>query len=346
MDSVLHSISFDYDHYLSEEIFVIDDFGGICEDEDRIASPSTQHLCKDFDVELRHDNTPAGNIASNRCFEKEAPSLFSEMEYLTEVSPGTDVIISDMKTVAIAVNPTEFSCNRLGKNEIAPVDANDPSVPDYAKKSSTVISEIKDDGSPEERIYGYFKAPTDYQRILNNYIQKGRRKLEASSYSKMKAACFPRVKLNSASTSLKETVTIASSCSQGKATVPVQQSVLNIKHDDILPSRSITATKNRGNISHSNTSCIMQVFEPTHLFPSDPTRLQTSTESINATRLYRCQDCSSFFSSNELLRKHLCIITELYQCHLCLREFKKRKTLDHHMKSHDKVFSTNDDLRK
>uniref|UniRef100_A0A182SM41 C2H2-type domain-containing protein n=1 Tax=Anopheles maculatus TaxID=74869 RepID=A0A182SM41_9DIPT len=82
------------------------------------------------------------------------------------------------------------------------------------------------------------------------------------------------------------------------------------------------------------------------LHQSAPPNRSTTTGLLKTGRLHSCRDCSSSFGSSELLRKHSCIITEQYQCHLCLREFKKRKTLDHHMKSHEKVFSTDDDLRK
>uniref|UniRef100_A0A182PDD1 C2H2-type domain-containing protein n=1 Tax=Anopheles epiroticus TaxID=199890 RepID=A0A182PDD1_9DIPT len=220
---------FDYDHFLTEETLIIDDFGEICEDVVRIAGANAQYLCKDFDAELRRSESPGppGNcIATERCFEKEVSSLFSEMEYLTEVSPGTDVVLAETNAITIAVNPSEFSCKRTVRCE-PPTGAETPvaTVQDCTVQAS---------------------SPTDE------------------------------------------------------------------------PRQPVTRAQNR-----------------------------PSTGGLPKTaRLHHCRDCGSSYGSNELLRKHSCIIAEQYQCHLCLREFKKRKTLDHHMKSHDKVFSTDDDLRK
>uniref|UniRef100_A0A182F5G7 Uncharacterized protein n=1 Tax=Anopheles albimanus TaxID=7167 RepID=A0A182F5G7_ANOAL len=84
--------SFDYDQFFPDETFIIDDFGEICEDIVRITGAGSQLFYKDFESELAHPDstTPPGSYTATRCFEKELPSLFSEMEYLTEVLPEPD----------------------------------------------------------------------------------------------------------------------------------------------------------------------------------------------------------------------------------------------------------------
>uniref|UniRef100_A0A182NEX3 C2H2-type domain-containing protein n=1 Tax=Anopheles dirus TaxID=7168 RepID=A0A182NEX3_9DIPT len=251
----MDGMCFDYDHYFAEETFVIDDFGEIFEDVVRIANASSHYLCRDFDAELRHESPPpASFIASNRCFEKEVSSLFSEMEYLTEVSPGTGVSMSGANAITIAVNPTEFSHKRSVRCGEAPNELQKQTIQATVVESTVEPPfENRIESSPKMHVAaGNVSAPLEYQRILNNYIQKGR------------------------------------------------------------PSTTTSASQ----------------------------RL------CKSNRLHHCRDCTSSFASGDLLRKHSCIIAEQYQCHLCLREFKKRKTLEHHMKSHDKVFSTDDDLRK
>uniref|UniRef100_A0A8W7P8W9 C2H2-type domain-containing protein n=1 Tax=Anopheles coluzzii TaxID=1518534 RepID=A0A8W7P8W9_ANOCL len=297
----MDGMCFDYDHYFAEETFIIDDFGEICEDVVRIAGASSLHLCKDFDAELRRQESPPPggfNAGSSRCFDKEVSSLFSEMEYLTEVSPGTDVVLSDTSAITIAQEPAA---------------------------------------------HGNLSPPVEYQRILNNYIQKGRRKLEASSYSKMKASCPTGDRWTASarlSTSALETVTASMQPSarttSGSSPAPVTAIVPKFDHHN--PSASISQTVN-----------MIQSSQLSPPFPSVQPAAQSRTASsglLKPTRLHHCRDCGLSYASSESLRKHCCIIAEQYQCHLCLREFKKRKTLDHHMKSHDKVFSTDDDLRK
>ncbi|EAA14944.4 AGAP009108-PA, partial [Anopheles gambiae str. PEST] len=296
----LHSMCFDYDHYFAEETFIIDDFGEICEDVVRIAGANSLHLCKDFDAELRRQESPPPggfNAGSSRCFDKEVSSLFSEMEYLTEVSPGTDVVLSDTSAITIAVNPSEFSCKRPIRRE--PPDGT-------GAQEGGGQNDGKEASAQEPAAHGNLSPPVEYQRILNNYIQKGRRKLEASSYSKMKASCPTGDRWTASarlSTSALETVTAS-----------------------MQPSAKTTSGSS----------------------PAPPAAQSRTASSVllKPTRLHHCRDCGLSYASSESLRKHCCIIAEQYQCHLCLREFKKRKTLDHHMKSHDKVFSTDDDLRK
>ncbi|XP_052893768.1 uncharacterized protein LOC128301366 [Anopheles moucheti] len=349
----MDGICFDYDHYFAEETFIIDDFGEICEDVVRIASANTQYLCKDFDAEPRQESPPPGNfIASNRCFEKEVPSLFSEMEYLTEVSPGTDVVLSETNAITIAVNPSEFSCKRLKRPiDEALADTTENSPQNYTIEATLPAVETREVGSPPVQTLAHVSTPVEYQRILNNYIQKGRRKLEACSYSKMKASCPARERVNASvcSTSTIETAT-TSTLPSARADHQFQPgpntSVTAIINNLPLPTckasfdkvTSISDSKHTVEMSKSSSlSC------PT-LYQSATNR--TTAGLLKTARLYHCRDCSSSYNSSELLRKHSCIIAEQYQCHLCLREFRKRKTLDQHMKSHDKVFSTDDDLRK
>uniref|UniRef100_A0A182MQV7 C2H2-type domain-containing protein n=1 Tax=Anopheles culicifacies TaxID=139723 RepID=A0A182MQV7_9DIPT len=336
----MDGMCFDYDHYFSEETFIIDDFGEICEDVIRIASANTQ------------SPSPESFIASNRCFEKEVSSLFSEMEYLTEVSPGTDVVVGDPNAITIAVNPSEFSCKRSTRStnetthetletgtNLYTMDATLPTVESRVAESHPV------------QTLAHVSAPVEYQRILNNYIQKGRRKLEASSYSKMKASCLAGERLKASACSTSSIVSV---------TTPTQPSARAGQQLKLCPNTSVTAIVNNlplptNHASFDKPSSISESKQtmskikstastcPPHL-PSAPNRPMSGL--LKTARLYHCRDCSSSFISSELLRKHSCIIAEQYQCHMCLREFKKRKTLDHHMKSHDKVFSTDDDLRK
>ncbi|XP_058166425.1 uncharacterized protein LOC131281182 [Anopheles ziemanni] len=342
----MDSMSFDYDQYFSEETFVIDDFGEICEDIVRIASASSAYLYKDLDSELRHDSPPPGSfIASNRCFEKEVPSLFSEMEYLTEVSPETDAVLFDQKPATRAVNPTEFSCKRLEQTN-SKIGIDSVFAESSPIRSDSVIEPAPTVGKqPEKPVKdtphaGIITDPLDYQRILNNYLQKGRRKLEASSYSKMKASCQAKEKMHTRSTSVVETVTNASITGKGRGS-----SLL------ATPIGSSNYLPNHGSTNNNTATVVKRLAFPSTA--SSPTlhrgllnRPIASSMKTATPRAYRCQDCNVSFPSSELLRKHTCIISEQYQCHLCLREFKKRKTLDHHMKSHDKVFSTDDDLRR
>uniref|UniRef100_A0A182WGZ6 C2H2-type domain-containing protein n=1 Tax=Anopheles minimus TaxID=112268 RepID=A0A182WGZ6_9DIPT len=344
----MDGMCFDYDHYFSEETFIIDDFGEICEDVVRIASANTQYLCKDFDAEPRQESPPPGSyIASNRCFEKEVTSLFSEMEYLTEVSPGTDVVLADTSAITIAVNPSEFSCKRSTvRTAVEATNETFPNGPQHYTMEAILptVESRKTESHPVQTL-AHVSAPLEYQRILNNYIQKGRRKLEASSYSKMKASCLARERLT---TSAWSTSTIES------LKTPTQPSA---RAGQQCPSTSATAIVNNLPVPTSNTSFdkASSISDSKRMIKSTsstcPTHHQSApnrpmTGLLKTARLYHCRDCSSSFISGELLRKHSCIIAEQYQCHLCLREFKKRKTLDHHMKSHDKVFSTDDDLRK
>ncbi|KFB35774.1 hypothetical protein ZHAS_00002679 [Anopheles sinensis] len=353
-------MSFDYDQYFPEETFVIDDFGEICEDIVRIASASGAYLYKDLDSELRHDSPPPGSfIASNRCFEKEVPSLFSEMEYLTEVSPETDAALFEQKPATRAVNPTEFSCKR--QEQPTPkiciegfLEESTPIRSDSVIEPAPTVGKQPEKPANDTPQPSILTDPLDYQRILNNYLQKGRRKLEASSYSKMKASCQAKEKMHTRSTSLVETVTNASTTGKGRGpsllATPIATSNNLPNHGSTnnntatvvkrlaFPSTDLVLphTANHARLSESGIAC--------QLPPNGPT-LHRSMKTATP-RAYRCQDCNVSFPSSELLRKHTCIIAEQYQCHLCLREFKKRKTLDHHMKSHDKVFSTDDDLRR
>nr|XP_040232333.2 uncharacterized protein LOC120955491 [Anopheles coluzzii] len=348
----MDGMCFDYDHYFAEETFIIDDFGEICEDVVRIAGASSLHLCKDFDAELRRQESPPPggfNAGSSRCFDKEVSSLFSEMEYLTEVSPGTDVVLSDTSAITIAVNPSEFSCKRPIRRESPDgTGALEGGGQNDGKEASSVQTPEPDKtASPhhqqEPAAHGNLSPPVEYQRILNNYIQKGRRKLEASSYSKMKASCPTGDRWTASarlSTSALETVTASmqpsAKTTSGSSPAPVTAIVPKFDHHN--PSASIRQTVNMIKSS--------QLSPP---FPSVQPAAQSRTASsglLKPTRLHHCRDCGLSYASSESLRKHCCIIAEQYQCHLCLREFKKRKTLDHHMKSHDKVFSTDDDLRK
>lgn len=274
-----------------------DDFGGICEDIVRLASAShfVDHL-NPLDVVPGNDSPPSNTYYSSvRCFDKEMPSLFSDMEYLTEVSPETEMAIIPTRNVPLAVNPSEFSWTRKETKPEEKTDANT-----RLTEQPTATAEANEtETSPANNRY---LSSTNYRKILHNYIQKGKRKLEASSYSKMKATVVS-VKAGTTSTSLIETVTCAS---YGN---PPQSST--------APGGSL-------------------VREPDVRLLPEPAPLPN----------YRCQDCNSCFLSVERLKKHTCIITEQYQCQLCRREFRKRKTLEQHIKSHDKVFSTDDDLRK
>uniref|UniRef100_A0AAG5DUK0 C2H2-type domain-containing protein n=1 Tax=Anopheles atroparvus TaxID=41427 RepID=A0AAG5DUK0_ANOAO len=356
----MDSMSFDYDHYFSEETFIIDDFDEFCDDIVRIASASTQYLCKEFDNELRHESPPPGSfVAENRCFEKEVPSLFSEMEYLTEVSPETDATLPEQKPVPIVVNPTEISCK--SQDQTLPntyVEESPPNRPESVIESMPIAGKPPEEPLHDTNITGNLTDPTDYQRILNNYIQKGRRKLEASSYSKMKATCLAKERMDARSTSLVETVTVSSLVCRARGTaLPAPSTVASNK----LPGHCTTNTATARRLPFATTSDTglphtaekIQVPEggPARQLPPCTTLRHSllsrpAASSLKTTRTYLCQDCNVSFPSGELLRKHDCIIAEQYECHLCLREFKKRKTLDHHMKSHDKVFSTDDDLRK
>lgn len=293
-------ISFDSLTYLStDDSFVIecsDDFGGICEDIVRLASAS--HFVDPLDVIPGNDSPPSNTYFSSvRCFDKEMPSLFSDMEYLTEVSPETDMAIVPARSVPVAVNPSEFSWTRKEasteqKTDVASRLAEEASFSTQANLAESSITSNR------------YISSTNYRTILQNYIQKGKRKMEASSYSKMKASVVS-VKSGTNSTSLIETVTCASF--------------------DSNPSNSTAML---------GTNALQR---------QPDVRLQPDTASLPN---YRCHDCNSCFLSVERLKKHTCIITEQYQCQLCRREFRKRKTLEQHIKSHDKVFSTDDDLRK
>ncbi|XP_053665883.1 uncharacterized protein LOC128715027 [Anopheles marshallii] len=349
----MDGICFDYDHYFSEETFIIDDFGEICEDVVRIASANTQYLCKDFDAEPRQESPPPGNfIASNRCFEKEVPSLFSEMEYLTEVSPGTDVVLSETNAITIAVNPSEFSCKRLTRStDKAPAETTENSPQNYTMEATLPTVETREIGSHPVQTIAHAAAPVEYQRILNNYIQKGRRKLEASSYSKMKASGPARERVNASvcSTSTIETATTPTqpSARAGQQFQPGRNTSVTAIINNLPLSTCYASFDKASSISDSKRTVEMSkssTFSCPTLYQSATNR--PTTGMLKTARLYHCRDCSSSYHSSELLRKHSCIIAEQYQCHLCLREFRKRKTLEHHMKSHDKVFSTDDDLRK
>lgn len=297
----MDGISFDSLAYLPDDSFVIecnDDFSEICEDIVRLASAT--HLVDHLDpleFVAGNDSPPSGSYYSaGRCFDKEIPSLFSEMEYLTEVSPETELAIAPIRNVPVAVNPSEFSWIRRDtkldeRTELRLVD----------ESLAPAEEDPKEDTNTNNRYLG----STNYRKILQNYIQKGKRKLEESSYSKMKATVVS-VKAGTNSTSLIETVTCASYVNPQCFTAP----------GGARKGRSLRESEDR-------------------LHP-EPAPLPN----------YRCHDCNSCFLSVERLKKHTCIIAEQYQCQLCLREFRKRKTLEQHIKSHDKVFSTDEDLRK
>uniref|UniRef100_A0A182K7U4 C2H2-type domain-containing protein n=1 Tax=Anopheles christyi TaxID=43041 RepID=A0A182K7U4_9DIPT len=342
----LRSMCFDYDHYFAEETFIIDDFGEICEDVVRIAGANSQYLCKDFEAELRRqESPPPGSLnASSRCFEKEVSSLFSEMEYLTEVSPGTDVVLSETNAITIAVNPSEFSCKRALLCEPPIVtETLEKEVREFTVEASIPTAEPRKTAThTEQTVHSNLSPPVEYQRILNNYIQKGRRKLEASSYSKMKASCLvaERWKAPKRSTSSLETVTKS------------MQPSARTNPGSSTPITAIVSQLPATNIDHpASISETVEMYQSSPMSPSCPTvqpagQNRSSAGLLKTARMLHCRDCGLSYASSELLRKHCCIIAEQYQCHLCLREFKKRKTLDHHMKSHDKVFSTDNDLRK
>lgn len=290
-------MSFDSLAYLPDDSFVIesnDDFDGICEDIARLANVT--HLVDDLDtLELiPGSSSPPSNTyyGPGRFFDKEIPSLFSEMEYLTEVLPETESAIEPCSSIPLAVNPTEFSWKRkeqeteqesllkqIKENELLPVEMD----PILASNGNT-----------------RYLATTNYKKMLNSYIQKGKRKLEQNSYSKMKATIVS-VATGINSTSLVETVTCAS---------------------------------------------LSDVPNPTATGINQRTDSYVQTEPAASMPNYRCQDCNTCFVSVERLKKHPCIIAEQYQCQLCRREFRKQKTLEQHFKSHDKVFSTDEDLRK
>ncbi|XP_055597368.1 uncharacterized protein LOC129747275 [Uranotaenia lowii] len=314
----MDGISFDSLAYLhQDDTFVIecnDDFGGICEDIARLAGAS--HLLVDpLDLVLDGRDVLAGSGSSNsagsscydspsgRCFDKEIPSLFSEMEYLTEVSPENGTVIVPGQNVPIVVNPAEFSWTR--RKEKAPMESSETSsLPESVESVQAVRRKSGSSGNRNQ-----YLNTSNYRKILQNYIQKGKRKLEESSYSKMKATVVS-VKADQNSTSLIETITCASYLNGPQ---PAHPSPANTD-------RTSNGQTNRNQNGKSD-----------HQLPPAS---------------YRCQDCNSCFLSVERLKKHSCIITEQYQCQLCRREFRKRKTLEQHLKSHDKVFSTDDDLRR
>lgn len=314
----MDGISFDSLTYLPDDSFVSecnDDFGGICEDIVRLASAT--HLVDHLEQQL--DNSPPSSsyFASGRCFDKEIPSLFSEMEYLTEVSPETEMVLTPCRDVPVVVNPSEFVWKRKDQQQHQQKEQPDDGPGLIFGEESMLVPETAVDRSPKETPAAAAAsatapegprrhlATTNYRLILQNYIQKGKRKLEESSYSKMKATVVS-VTAGTAnnSTSLIETVTCASY---------------------VNPSPS-SAESSSSSSSASSTSSDER-------FPEPPPG-------------FRCHDCNSCFLSVERLKKHTCIIAEQYQCALCRREFRKRKTLEQHIKSHDKVFSTDEDLRK
>ncbi|XP_052864481.1 uncharacterized protein LOC128271085 [Anopheles cruzii] len=211
----MDGMAFEYDQFFHEETFVIDNFGEICEDIVRIAGASSQYFYKEFEAEHRHESPPpASYTAASRCFEKEVPSLFSEMEYLTEVSPETEISLTYRKPVPVTVNPIEFSYKRHDQLSLVPfsekyLESSQPvPPPDRLADASYDAGNIDEDSSHDAAQSDGLAVPTEYKRILNNYIQKGRKKLEASSYSKMKATCLAKEKINSRSTSVIETVTV------------------------------------------------------------------------------------------------------------------------------------------
>ncbi|XP_058057045.1 uncharacterized protein LOC131208347 [Anopheles bellator] len=351
-------MAFEYDQFFHEETFVIDNFGEICEDIVRIAGASSQYFYKEFDADHRHDSPPPGNYtAASRCFEKEVPSLFSEMEYLTEVSPETEISLTYRKPVPVSVNPIEFSYKRHDQLSLEPfsekyLESPQPvPPPDRVADASYDAGNMDEDSSHDAAQSDGLAVPTEYKRILNNYIQKGRKKLEASSYSKMKATCLAKEKINARSTSVIETVavTMANDLPEGRprsntaTAVPNPHSLPTGQCQSFIPT---TATSIHQSIVIEPYSQLPQSQPKPAKARGASVNNRTASSSPKTTRTYRCQDCGASFPSSDRLRKHTCIIDEQYQCHMCLREFKKRKTLEHHMKSHDKVFSTDDDLRK
>lgn len=288
----MEGISFDSLSYLPDDSFVIecnDDFGGIC--EDIVCLANATHLVDQLDPSnLANGNeSPPSNsyYSSARCFDKEIPSLFSEMEYLTEVSPDTEMAIVPAHILPVAVDPSEFSWSRRDKSTN---DRNGHEQHFYSSRAN------KSNNSPTCNRY---PVSTNYRTILHNYIQKGKRKLEESTYSKMKATVVS-LKSNNNSTSLVETITCTS----------------------------------YGNPPNSTATRTNPPREPSERITADPALSPN----------YRCNDCNCCFLSVERLKKHPCIIAEQYQCQLCRREFRKRKTLEQHIKSHNKVFSTDADL--
>ncbi|XP_058819523.1 uncharacterized protein LOC131682211 [Topomyia yanbarensis] len=293
----MEGISFDSLSYLPDDSFVIecnDDFGGIC--EDIVCLANATHLVDHLDplrLAAGNDSPPSNSYYSSvRCFDKEIPSLFSEMEYLTEVSPETEIAIVPNHSEPLAVNPSELSWK--GQDTILEERI------ELASDAEQYFSSVDEDSKDDVKLNNRYLASTNYRKILQNYIQKGKRKLEESSYSKMKATVMS-VKGGVNSTSLIETVTCASYANSPKC----------------------AAT---GGSPSSEQYDRLQ---------SEPVPLPN----------YRCRDCNSCFLSVERLKKHTCIIAEQYQCQLCRREFRKRKTLEQHIKSHNKVFSTDADLR-
>lgn len=303
----MDGISFDSMTYLTDDSFVTecnDDFGGICEDIVRLASAT--HLVDQLEQQL--DNSPPSGsyYSSGRCFDKEIPSLFSEMEYLTEVSPETEMALLPCRDVPVAVDPSEFSWKKRKEQKVSAEERPGLILDEEALVlSGNETDSLKETPDPESQRNHF--GTTNYRLILQNYIQKGKRKLEESSYSKMKATVVS-VKAGTNSTSLIETVTCAS-------------------YVNPPPTPSSTASSESFSSSASEDR-----------FPVQPEPAPLPN--------FRCHDCNSCFLSVERLKKHTCIIAEQYQCQLCRREFRKRKTLEQHIKSHDKVFSTDDDLRK
>lgn len=306
----MDGISFDSLTYLPDDSFVSecnDDF------EDIVRLASATHLVDQLEQQL--DNSPPSSsyYSSGRCFDKEIPSLFSEMEYLTEVSPETEMALAPCRDVPVAVNPSEFVWKRKDHHQQQQQQQQPDERPGLILSEEALVPNgtetgdcpIETPATPEgpRRHFG----TTNYRLILQNYIQKGKRKLEESSYSKTKATVVSVKAGTNNSTSLIETVTCASY---------------------VNPSPSSTAAE-----SSSSSSSSDERFPPP---PPEPAALPS----------FRCHDCNSCFLSVERLKKHTCIIAEQYQCALCRREFRKRKTLEQHIKSHDKVFSTDDDLRK
>ncbi|XP_053696227.1 uncharacterized protein LOC128743639 [Sabethes cyaneus] len=286
----MEGISFDPLSYLPDDSFVIecgDDFGGIC--EDIVCLANATHLVDQLDpskLASGSESPPSSSYYSSaRCFDKEIPSLFSEMEYLTEVSPETEMAIVPAHILPIAVDPSEFSWSRREKitNDSSEQDQQFYPQPKNSKSSSC----------------DRYSVSTNYRTILHNYIQKGKRKLEESTYLKTKAMS---VKSSNNSTSLVETVTCNSYGNPPNT----------------------TATR-------ANP-------------PREPSEKTTTGSALSPS--FRCKDCNCCFLSVERLKKHPCIIAEQYQCQLCRREFRRRKTLEQHIKSHNKVFSTDEDLRK
>lgn len=313
----MDGISFDSLTYLPDDSFVSecnDDFGGICEDIVRLASAT--HLVDQLEQQL--DNSPPSSsyYSSGRCFDKEIPSLFSEMEYLTEVSPETEMVLAPCRDVPVAVNPSEFVWKRKDYHHQQHQQQPDERPGLILSEEALVPNGTEPGDCPKEIPAATPEGSrrhlgtTNYRLILQNYIQKGKRKLEESSFSKMKATVVSVKAGTNNSTSLIETVTCASY---------------------VNPAPSSAATESSSSSSSSASSSSDERFPPEPALPLPS---------------FRCHDCNSCFLSVERLKKHTCIIAEQYQCALCRREFRKRKTLEQHIKSHDKVFSTDDDLRK